>query len=196
MDRLSGRAAVLLLLVPLTFTGKALLTGRSYAPFDLAYHSEPLLGMSGKYGVGPGRGIFFDVHSAIIPWHQAVRWAWSHGEWPLLDPFLRCGDPLAGSAQPAPYAPVNLLMLALPPPLGLTFAASLQLFLAALAAFLWTRDLGCREEAAADPLDRVFEEVRRGEGSLFCTRCTGPTSDTLSSKGESPCACDEPRSWP
>src|SRR5262249_25552472 len=67
------------------------------------------------------------------------------GEWPLWNPFILCGDPLAGSGQPAPYDPVHVVALLLPLPLALTFGAAAQLFLAALAAFLYLRDLGCRE---------------------------------------------------
>lgn len=146
--RTSLAAAAVLLLLPLAFTGRALLTGRSYAPFDLAYHSAPLDAAAEEYGIHSGRGIFLDLHCAIIPWRKAVQWALSQGEWPLWNPFLLCGDPLAGSAQPAPYYPVNLLALLLPLPLGFTFSTSLQLLLAAASAFLWCRELGCRERAA------------------------------------------------
>src|SRR6185436_7237245 len=84
----------------------------------------------------------------IYPWRQAVRHAVSQGEWPLWNPFILCGDPLAGSAQPAPYHPINALSLLLPIALAFTFGATAQLFSSALAAFLYFRDLGCREAAA------------------------------------------------
>ncbi|HEY4594602.1 MAG TPA: hypothetical protein VIJ61_19445, partial [Thermoanaerobaculia bacterium] len=116
---------------------------------DLAYNADPLEPYADQYGIGDGRkGIFTDIYSAIIPWRQAVRYAVRHGEWPLWNPFILCGDPLAGSAQPAPYYPVNAVALLLSLPFALTFAASAQLFLAALAAFLYLRDLECREIAA------------------------------------------------
>jgi len=146
---LSGRAALALALLPLCFTGRALATGRIYAPVDLAYSSEPLAPFAAAYGVeNTRRGIFTDVYSANVPWRQAVRHAVSLGEWPLLNPFILCGDPLAGAAQPAPYYPLNALSLLLPVGLAFTFGASAQLFAGALAAFLYLRDLGCREPAA------------------------------------------------
>jgi membrane protein YfhO len=158
--RLTWRAALALALLPLCFTGRALLTGRVYAPIDLAYNSPPFEPYASQYGIGDGaRGILVDLYSQIIPWRQAVRYAIHHGEWPLWNPFILCGDPLAGSAQPAPYYPVNVLSLLLPLPLALTFGATAQLFLAALAAFLYLRDLGCRE------LPAVFGAV----GWAFCS---------------------------
>ena len=147
--RITWRVALALALLPLCFTGRALLTGQVYAPIDLAYSSGPLTPYAAQYGVGGDRkGIFTDVYSAIIPWRQAVRYAVRHGEWPLWNPFILCGDPLAGSAQPAPYYPINALSLLLPLALAFTFGATAQLFVSVLAAFLYFRDLGCRAAAA------------------------------------------------
>ncbi|MEA2600667.1 MAG: hypothetical protein QOF89_1659 [Acidobacteriota bacterium] len=147
--RLTWRAALVLALLPLCFSGRALLTGKVYAPIDLAYSADPLAPYATRYGVGNDRkGIFTDLYSAIIPWRQAVRHAVSQGEWPLLNPFILCGDPLAGTGQPAPYYPINALSLLLPFALAFTFGASAQLFASALGAFLYFRDLGCREVAA------------------------------------------------
>jgi 2-polyprenyl-3-methyl-5-hydroxy-6-metoxy-1,4-benzoquinol methylase len=147
--RLTWRAALVLALLPLCFTGRALLTGKVYAPIDLAYSADPLTPYAARYGVGADRkGIFTDVYSAIIPWRQAVRHAVRQGEWPLWNPFILCGDPLAGAAQPAPYYPINALSLLLPFALAFTFGATAQLLASALAAFLYFRDLGCREVAA------------------------------------------------
>jgi hypothetical protein len=158
--RLTWRAALALALLPLCFTGRALLTGQVYAPIDLTYSSAPFAPYAAQYGIGrEPRGILTDLYSQIIPWRQSVRYAIHHGEWPLWNPFILCGDPLAGSAQPAPYYPVNVLSLLLPLPLALTFGAAAQLFLAALAAFLYLRDLGCRE------LSAVFGAV----GWAFCS---------------------------
>jgi 2-polyprenyl-3-methyl-5-hydroxy-6-metoxy-1,4-benzoquinol methylase len=147
--RMSWRAALALALLPLCFTGWALLTGRIYAPVDLAYSGEPLAPHAAEYGIGGDRkGVLTDIYSAILPWRQAVRYAWSQGEWPLWNPFILCGDPLSGSAQPAPYYPINALSLLLPFALAFTFGATAQILASALAAFLYLRDLECREVAA------------------------------------------------
>jgi hypothetical protein len=147
--RFTWRVALALALLPLCFTGRALLSGQVYAPVDLAYSTDPLLPHAAQYGVKPaGRGILIDVSFQMIPWRQAVRYAVRQGEWPLWNPFILCGDPLAGTAQPAPYYPITALSLLLPLALAFTFGAAAQLLVAALAAFLYLRDLGCRETAA------------------------------------------------
>ncbi|MDP9192451.1 MAG: YfhO family protein [Acidobacteriota bacterium] len=84
----------------------------------------------------------------MIPWRKAVQWSLAHGEWPLWNPFILSGDILAASAQPAPYSPLTLIALLLPVPLGLTFSAAIAHFLAALGAFLFAREIACRESAA------------------------------------------------
>src|SRR4051794_21533347 len=89
-------AAIVAVLLPLCFTGRALLTGRVYAPIDLPFVSEPLHAHRGEFGVGdPHNPMLIDLEQQIIPWHAAVREAWSRGEWPLLNPHMLCGDILA-----------------------------------------------------------------------------------------------------
>lgn len=144
------RAALALLLLPLCFTGRALLSGGVYGPIPSAYSNEPFAAIAAEMGVEPPpAGTYYDLYGQIIPWQRAVRHAWSVGEWPLLNPFVMCGDALAGTAQPAPFYPPNVLALLLPLPLAVTFLAALAFFLAALGAFLFARDLGCREAVAA-----------------------------------------------
>lgn len=148
--RFTWSAALALAFLPLCFTGRALLSGQVYAPIGLAYSTDPLGPYAAQYGVDrvASRGILTDIASQMIPWRKAVRYAVSQGEWPLWNPFILCGDPLAGTAQPAPYYPINALSLFLPLALAFTFGAAAQLLVAALAAFLYLRDLGCRESAA------------------------------------------------
>jgi len=147
---LTRAAALALLLLPLCFTGRALLTGRIYAPIDLPFMSEPLLAFRSDFGLGAvaHNGTLTDLYQQQIPWRAAVRWAWSHGEWPLLNPFMLCGDILAAAAQTAPYDPFNLLSLVIPLSASLTFAAAITFFLAGFGAFAFARALGCREVAA------------------------------------------------
>ncbi len=139
---LSWRAAAALALLPLCFTGRALLAGRVYAPLDLAYTNEPLASVARQVGithtVNPALS---DVYAQFIPWNAALRAAVHRGEWPLWNPYELCGDPLAGAAQSAPYHPVTLLGLLLPLAGGLTFTAAMTYFLAALSMFLFLRAL-------------------------------------------------------
>jgi hypothetical protein len=146
---LSLVAAAVLFLLPFVFTGRALLTSRVYGPIDLPYTSQPLNWMKEDYGLGaPHNALLSDLYGQMIPWRKAVQWSLAHGEWPLWNPFILSGDILAASAQPAPYSPLTLIALLLPVPLGLTFSAAIAHFLAALGAFLFARELGCRASAA------------------------------------------------
>lgn len=147
--RVRWKVAVVLVLLPLAFTGRALLTGRVFAPIDLPYGAEPLSWMKGEYGVGEiRRGVLSDVFSHNIPWRYAVRDAYAHREAPLWNPHLFAGDVLAAAAQPAAYDPLLLLSLLLPLPNSLTFLASISLFLAGLGMYLLLRDLALPDMAA------------------------------------------------
>jgi len=146
---MSRTAAIVLVLLPLCFTGRALLLGRTYAPVDLPFMSEPLNAYAAEFGVPKvHNGTLSDLYCQIIPWRSAVRTAFANGEWPLLNPFMLCGDILAAAAQPAPYDPFNLIAMIIPLAPSLTFAAAMTFFLAGFGAFVFMRSLGCSELAS------------------------------------------------
>src|SRR5262249_10871875 len=131
------------------FTGRALLTGGVYAPVDLPYLTEPLREMRGPLGVPrPHNGILSDIYAQMIPWRKAVRFALAHGQWPLWNPFILSGTVLAAAAQPAAYSPFTLLACLLPIADSLTFSAAITFFIAGLGAYLFARELGCRDSVA------------------------------------------------
>jgi hypothetical protein len=146
---LSRAAAIALLLLPMCITGKALLTGGVFGPVDLPYFTEPLREMRVPLGVAkPHNGMLSDLYAQMIPWRKAVQFAISHGEWPLWNRFILSGTQLAAAAQPAAYSPFTLIACLLPVAHSITFSAALTFFLAGLGAFLFARELGCRESAA------------------------------------------------
>jgi len=144
------RAAVLvLILLPMCVTGKALLTGGVFGPVDLPYFTEPLRDMRVPLGVAkPHNGMLSDLYAQMIPWRKAVQFAISHGRWPLWNPFILSGTQLAAAAQPAAYSPFTLIACLLPVAHSITFSAAITFFLAGLGAFLFARALGCRELVA------------------------------------------------
>lgn len=145
-SRVRWQIGLVLVLLPLAFTGRALLTGRVYAPIDLPYGAEPLSWMREEAGIGRlHNGLLSDVFSHNIPWKYAVRDAYAHGEFPLWNPHIFAGDILAAAAQPAAYDPLLLLSLLLPLPNSLTFLASLSLFIAGLGMYWLLRALYIRE---------------------------------------------------
>jgi hypothetical protein len=147
--RVSRGAALVLFLLPFCFVGRALLTDSVYGPVDLPYVTEPLREMRLQMGMPEiHNGAMSDLYAQMIPWRKAVQFAYSHGQWPLWNPFMLSGDLLAASAQPAVYSPFTLLAILLPVAKGLTFSAAITFFLAGLGAFLFARELGCRESVA------------------------------------------------
>lgn len=135
-----GQALVLLLL-PLVFTGNALLTGRLFGPFDLPYLTEPLAQLSGPLDVGrPHNGAMSDIAMQMIPWRSALKFALRHHLWPLWDRFILSGTILGATAQPAVYSPFTLIACILPIGDSITFTAAINFFIAALGAFLFARD--------------------------------------------------------
>jgi hypothetical protein len=149
VQRVTVAAAIALVAMPLVFTGKAMFTGRVYAPIDLPFTAEPLRDYAPDFGVAqPHEIALSDLHCQIIPWQQAVRWAWSQGEWPLWNPFILNGDILAAAAQPAVYDPLQILGMLLSLPDALTFGASMTFFVAAFFTFAFARAVGLKEIAA------------------------------------------------
>jgi hypothetical protein len=149
VTRLTSGAALALLLLPLVFTGRALMTGRVYAPVELAYTTEPLYAYAAEAGApAPQNRMLSDITFQMIPWRAALRQAVANGELPLLNRFEGCGDGLAGEAQPAPFSPFTLLALLLPVVASFGFTASIAFFLGALGAYLLARELQCSEMAA------------------------------------------------
>jgi hypothetical protein len=143
---LSRPASAILILLPLCLTGRALVTGRVYAPIDLAYHFDPLASMATRVGIDRiANPLPSDVVVQFVPWNAALRWSIAHGQWPLWNPFELSGNVLAAAAQSAPFHPVTLLGLLLPAPDALGFMAAMTYFLAALGMFLFLRDLEHRE---------------------------------------------------
>jgi hypothetical protein len=143
---LSRQAAAVLILLPLCLTGRALVTGRVYAPIDLAYHFDPLASMATRVGIEQiANPLPSDVAVQFLPWNAALRWSVAQGQWPLWNPFELCGNVLAAAAQSAPFHPVTLLGLLIPAPDALGFAAAMTYFLAALGMFLFLRNLELRQ---------------------------------------------------
>jgi hypothetical protein len=149
VQRVTVAAAIALIALPLVFTGKAMFTGRVYAPIDLPFTAEPLRDYARDFGVAqPHEIALSDLHCQIIPWQKAVRWAWSQGEWPLWNPFILNGDILAAAGQPAVYDPLQFLGMLLPLPDALTFGAAMTFFIAAFFTFALARATGLKEIAA------------------------------------------------
>jgi membrane protein YfhO len=147
---LTRGAAIFLFLVPFALAGEALLTNKAFGPIDAAYIGEPLSAIRLLRGIGaPHNFVTTDIYTQMIPWRHVVRESLRHGEWPLWNPYILCGDILAAAAQPAAYHPFTLIACLLPAPLSFTFSVAILFLVAAIGAFTLARELGCRDASAA-----------------------------------------------
>ena len=144
-----ARIGAVLALLPLLFTGEALLLGRLYGPADLYATAEPWKSLAAPEGAPPpATPILSDLAFANLPWRAAVREAAANGRLPLWNRFVLAGTPLLGAAQAGILHPATWLGLWLPVPLSFTFSCAFTLFLALLAGFLFFADFRLPHSAA------------------------------------------------
>lgn len=149
IQRVTLVAAIVLVLLPMLFTGRALLTGRTLAPADMSFMAEPLSDYARDYGVETPHELgLSDLHCQILPWQRAVRYSLSNGEWPLWNPFILGGDILAAAAQPAVYDPFQWIGMLIPLADAFTFGVALTFFLAGFFTWAFARALGLSDIAA------------------------------------------------
>src|SRR5450759_2082111 len=88
ITRFSRAAAIIILLLPLLFTARALFTGGVFGPVDPAYTYEPLASIASRAGAGPVvNPSVSDVYSEFMPWNDSLRRSIARGQWPLWDPY-------------------------------------------------------------------------------------------------------------
>lgn len=147
---LSRTAAIVIVAMPLFFTGPALVMNRAYGPYDLLYIVDPFLAYGKDHGAKDGihNQILLDLFMQLAPWQNQVREALANGEWPLWNPASHSGSVLAGGAQAAPYDPLNLIALLLPLDIAITFGVTMTFFLCALFTYACAREFGCSERGA------------------------------------------------
>ena len=146
---ISRGAAIVLVLLPFLFIGKALVTNRVYGGYDILFLSAPFSDYAKEYGFTTAHnGLLVDHVLQMVPWQRMVRESFAHHQWPLWNPAMDSGEVLAAGMQAAPLNPINLIALLLPLDLATTFTAAMVFFLAALFAFAFARELECSEGAS------------------------------------------------
>ena len=145
----SVRASVVLALLPLVFTGRAILTGGLYGPADLYFTGDPWKRLESAPGLAaPHNPILSDLAFANLPWRAAVREAVVNGRAPLWNRFVLGGNPLLGASQAGVFHPATWLGLWLPLPSSWTFSCAFTLLLALVSAFAFFLDFGLGGRAA------------------------------------------------
>ncbi len=146
--RLSLGAAAGYLLLAGGFHGGALSSSALQVPTDIPYVYRPWSDLA-PAPVHPRNPLLFDVVSQMVPFRALVRERLLHLQAPLWTHEIGCGQPLLGNAQSAPFAPLHLLAIGLPPLRALTLAAAWQTLLALLLVHALLRALGASEAGAA-----------------------------------------------
>ena len=142
---LSTGAGVFLAVLPLLFTGEAMLRGGIYGPADLYSLHEPWKRVAVEHGItGVANPILSDLAFANLPWRAAVRDAFANGRFPLWNRFVLGGNPLLGAAQAGVFHPATWLGIFLPVALSWTFSCTLTILLALLAAAVFFLDFRLR----------------------------------------------------
>jgi hypothetical protein len=145
----SRTAALVLALGPFLLVGEALATAGVHAPIDITYLSSPLAQHKAEAGIdGVQTPLLSDVVYQEVPWRKAVREAFKNGRAPLWNRFILAGEPLLAVQQPVVFHPATWIGLLLPLSSAWTFEMAFRYFLALLSAWLFLRELGCRNWAA------------------------------------------------
>lgn len=145
---LSWRLGAAYFLLTLLFFAPAFNAGGFDLATDLASQWLPWREAIGER-VTPQNALLADPVLQMLPFRALVRGRLLRLEPPLWAHELGTGQPLLGNAQSAPFAPLHLLALALPPLRAMSVAAALQVFLALLLTHLLLRRLGASQAGAA-----------------------------------------------
>lgn len=118
-------------LLAFAFFAVPLTTSMGQVPVDIAYRWLPWSETSTEE-VEVDNPLLIDIPRQMLPFRTLVRARWLALEAPLWAHELGTGQPLLGNAQSAPFAPLHLLTLPVPPVRGLTVAAAWQMVLGLL----------------------------------------------------------------
>src|SRR5262245_26846575 len=132
----------------LLFWSPGLLTTGHQLATDFAQQAQPFRGALGR-GFRPANPLLSDPVLQFVPFRHLVRERLLSGEAPLWAHELGTGLPLLANGQSAPFAPLFLLVLPLPPLRALEVAVALQTFLGLLLTHALLLRLGASHGAAA-----------------------------------------------
>jgi len=139
---------LLYLALTTAFFARPLLTGAIQVPVDLAYEARPFSETVAAPVAVHNRRVE-DTLLEQLPFHTLVRRRLLAGEAPLWSHEMGTGQPLLGNAQSAPFAPLHLLALPLPPLRALPVSAAWAMLLHLLLAHALARALGAGRPGAA-----------------------------------------------
>jgi hypothetical protein len=140
---------------------KALLPATILTAFPLLLYAPLLLG---------GQVLYWGVYLLqFYPWRQLAVEQIRAGHWPLWNPYLGAGTPLAANLQTAAFYPPNLLFLLMPVERAFAWELALHVALAGLFAYFLSRTLGLKRFGA------VVAGLGYGGGGYIVARWVFPS---------------------
>jgi len=141
------RDALFYLALTAAFFAQPLFTRAIQAPTDIAYELLPWREAL-REPVAVRNRLLWDTLVEQVPFHTLVRQRLLAGQAPLWSHELTTGEPLLGNVQSAPFAPLHLLALPLPPLRALPVTAAWQMLLHLLLAHALALALGASPAGA------------------------------------------------
>jgi hypothetical protein len=141
-------------LLTFAFFAVPLVTPLAHLPVDIPYLWRPWSETVTEEPEVDNR-LLGDIPLQMLPWRTLVRERLLDLEAPLWAHEMGTGQPLLGNAQSAPFAPLHLGTLPLPPMRGLTVAAAWQVLLGLLLTHALVLALAATGEPARRPDWRV-----------------------------------------
>jgi hypothetical protein len=132
----------------LLFWSPGLLTSGHQIATDFAYQTLPFR-VAVEADFRPSNALLSDPVLAMLPYRNLVREHLLAGEAPLWAHELGTGQPLLANGQSAPFDPLFLVLLPLPPLRAMEVAVGLQTLLGLLFGHVLLRRLGTSRGAAA-----------------------------------------------
>ncbi len=138
-------ALALLLLLPLLLYGSVALGSKTLVPADILFSFEPYRTAADEFGVAyPQNHLLGDLILQNYPWKQFLVESFQNRQLPLWDPTIFAGHPFLANGQHAALYPLSVLFYALPLWRAFGIFTWLQLGLAGMSAYLFSRVLGIR----------------------------------------------------
>ena len=135
-------AVLILLVVPLIWFAPVVLGGNTLLPADNLYQFQPWASLAGQAGVAvPHNELLSDLVLENYVWKSFLRQAIAQGELPLWNPYLFSGVPFLAAGQHSALYPLSFVFYILPLPLAYGVFTWLQLAVAGLGMFLFSRTL-------------------------------------------------------
>ncbi len=117
-----------------------------------------------------GKVLYWGVYLLqFYPWRQLATEQIRAGHWPLWNPTLGAGAPLAANLQTAAFYPPNLLFLVMPVERAFGWELALHMALAGLSAYYLGRSLGLR------PFGALVSGLTYGSGGFLVARWVFPS---------------------